>query len=119
MLANNQGAQLNMAQLEANLGIAIPRTKRYLELLEDLLLIRHLRPWSNNVVKRLVKSPKVYIRDSGSTHALLNLRDMDDLRGYSVVGSSWEGFVVENLLSCLPEGTTPWFYRISAVLKLI
>lgn len=114
MLAHNQGAQLNMAQLGSNLGIAIPTVKRYLELLEDLLLIRHLRPWSGNVGKRLVKSPKVYIRDSGITHALLNLTDMDDLLGHPVVGSSWEGFVVENLLSCLPEGTTPWFYRTSA-----
>ena len=105
MLAHNLGA---------NLGIAIPTTKRYLELLEDLLLIRHLRPWSGNVGKRLVKSPKVYIRDSGITHALLNLTAMDDLLGHPVVGASWEGFVVENLLSCLPVGATPWFYRTSA-----
>jgi predicted AAA+ superfamily ATPase len=81
MLAHNQGAQLNMAQLGANLGITIPTTKRYIELLEDLLLIRNLRPWSGNVGKRLVKAPKVYIRDSGITHALLNLTTLDDLLG--------------------------------------
>ncbi|MVM33408.1 DUF4143 domain-containing protein [Spirosoma sp. HMF4905] len=114
MLAHNQGAQLNMAQLGASLGITIPTTKRYIELLEDLLLIRHLRPWSGNVGKRLVKAPKVYIRDSGITHALLNLTTMDDLLGHPVVGASWEGFVVENLLSSLPPGVTPWFYRTSA-----
>ena len=114
MLAHNQGAQLNLAQLGASLGITIPTTKRYIDLLEDLLLIRHLRPWSGNVGKRLVKTPKVYIRDSGITHALLNLTNMDDLLGHPVVGASWEGFVVENLLSCLPVGATPWFYRTSA-----
>lgn len=114
MLAHNQGAQLNMAQLGANLGVSIPTTKRYIELLDDLLLIRHLRPWSGNIGKRLVKAPKVYIRDSGITHALLNLTTMDDLFGHPVVGASWEGFVIENLLSCLPVGVTPWFYRTSA-----
>ncbi|MGA0556810.1 ATP-binding protein [Larkinella sp. VNQ87] len=114
MLAHNQGAQLNMAQLGANLGVSIPTAKRYIELLEDLLLIRHLRPWSGNIGKRLVKAPKVYIRDSGITHALLNLTTMDDLLGHPVVGASWEGFVIENLLSCLPVGVTPWFYRTSA-----
>ncbi|MBD2704676.1 ATP-binding protein [Spirosoma sp. BT702] len=114
MLAHNQGAQLNLAQLGASLGISIPTTKRYIELLEDLLLIRHLRPWSGNIGKRLVKAPKVYIRDSGITHALLNLTNLDDLLGHPVVGASWEGFVVENLLSCLPVGATPWFYRTSA-----
>ncbi|WP_429653534.1 DUF4143 domain-containing protein [Spirosoma lacussanchae] len=82
--------------------------------MEDKLLIRTLRPWSGNVGKRLVKSPKVYIRDSGLTHALLNLTSLDDLLGHPVVGASWEGFVIENLLSCLPIGTTPWFYRTSA-----
>ncbi len=114
MLAHNQGAQLNMAQLGVNLGVSIPTTKRYIELLDDLLLIRHLRPWSGNIGKRLVKAPKVYIRDSGITHALLNLTTMDDLFGHPVVGASWEGFVIENLLSCLPVGVTPWFYRTSA-----
>ncbi|RYC71081.1 ATP-binding protein [Spirosoma sordidisoli] len=114
MLAHSQGGQLNSTQLGANLDISGPTAKRYIELLEDLLLIRTLRPWSGNVGKRLVKSPKVYIRDSGLTHALLNLTSLDDLLGHPVVGASWEGFVIENLLSCLPIGTTPWFYRTSA-----
>lgn len=114
MLAHSQGSQINSAQLGANLDVAAPTAKRYLELLEDLLLIRTLRPWSGNVGKRLVKAPKVYIRDSGLTHALLNLTTLDDLLGHPVVGASWEGFVIENLLSCLPVGVTPWFYRTSA-----
>ncbi|TDW99105.1 ATP-binding protein [Dinghuibacter silviterrae] len=114
MLAHSQGGQLNIAQLGNNLDVAAPTAKRYVELLEDLLLIRTLRPWSGNVGKRLVKAPKIYIRDSGITHALLNLTSMDDLLGHPVVGASWEGFVLENLLSCLPTGVTPWFYRTSA-----
>ena len=114
MLAHNQGGQLNIAQLGNNLDVTAPTTKRYVELLEDLLLIRTLRPWSGNVGKRLVKAPKVYIRDSGITHALLNLTTLDDLLGHPIVGASWEGFVLENLLSCLPTGVTAWFYRTSA-----
>jgi predicted AAA+ superfamily ATPase len=114
MLAHNQGGLLNIAQLGNNLDVAAPTARRYIELLEDLLLIRTLRPWSGNVGKRLVKAPKVYIRDSGITHALLNLTTLDELLGHPVVGASWEGFVLENLLSCLPTGVTPWFYRTSA-----
>jgi predicted AAA+ superfamily ATPase len=114
MLAHSQGGQVNIAQLGNNLDVTSPTAKRYLELLEDLLLIRTLRPWSGNVAKRLVKAPKIYIRDSGITHALLNLTTVDDLLGHPVVGASWEGFVLENLLTCLPTGVTPWFYRTSA-----
>ena len=114
MLAHQQGSQLNTAQLGANLEIAAPTAKRYIDLLEDLLLIRSIRPWTGNVGKRLVKAPKIYIRDSGLVHALLNLTSLDDVLGHPVVGISWEGFVIENLLSCLPVGITPWFYRTAA-----
>jgi hypothetical protein len=114
MLAHHQSGQLNLAQLGASLDIALPTAKRYIELLEDLLLIRTLRPWSGNVGKRLTKTPKVYIRDSGLTHALLNLTTLDDVMGHPVTGASWEGFVIENLISCLPTGITAWFYRTSA-----
>lgn len=114
MLAHSQGGQLNIAKLGANLDVSAPTAKRYIELLEDLLLIRSLRPWSGNIGKRLVKAPKIFIRDSGITHALLNLKSLDDVLGHPVVGSSWEGYVMENLISCLPEGVTPWFYRTSA-----
>ena len=114
MLAHSQGGLLNIAKLASNLDVAAPTAKRYVELLEDLLLIRSLRPWSGNVGKRLVKAPKIYIRDSGLTHALLNLLSLDDVLGHPVIGASWEGFVIENLLSCLPAGTTAWFYRTAA-----
>ncbi|MDI9882335.1 ATP-binding protein [Flectobacillus longus] len=114
MLAHTQGSQLNTAQLGASLGITIPTVKRYIELLEDLFLVRTIYPWSGNVGKRLVKTPKVYIRDSGLTHALLNLNSLEDLLSHPVVGPSWEGFVIENIISCLPQGATFWFYRTSA-----
>nr|WP_295930663.1 ATP-binding protein [uncultured Dyadobacter sp.] len=114
MLAHHQGGPLNTAQLGSSLDIALPTVKRYVELLEDLFLIRTLRPWSGNVGKRLVKTPKVYIRDSGLTHALLNLTTLDDLLGHPVAGHSWEGFVIENLLSALPLGITAWYYRTAA-----
>lgn len=114
MLAHNQGGQVNIAQLGANLDVTAPTAKRYLELLEDLLLIRSLRPWSGNIGKRLVKSPKIYIRDSGIVHALLQIKILEDILSHPVLGASWEGFVMENLLSCLPVGITPWFYRTSA-----
>lgn len=114
MLAHGQGGQLNIAQLGANIDVSAPTAKRYVELLEDLLLIRTLRPWAGSIGKRLVRAPKVYIRDSGITHALLSLSSLDDVLGHPVSGASWEGFVIENLLSCLPLGVTPWFYRTSA-----
>jgi predicted AAA+ superfamily ATPase len=114
MLAHNHGGQLNVAQLGANLDLTAPTAKRYIELLEDLLLIRSIRPWSGNVGKRLVKAPKVYIRDSGLVHALLNLNSLDDVMSHPIVGASWEGFVIENIISCLPQGVTYWFYRTSA-----
>ncbi|MEA5403251.1 ATP-binding protein [Arcicella sp. DC2W] len=114
MLAHHQGGQLNTAQLGASLGITIPTVKRYIELLEDLFLVRTILPWSGNVGKRLVKTPKVYIRDSGLTHALLNLTTQEDLLGHPIVGASWEGFVIENIIACLPQGVSFWFYRTSA-----
>jgi len=114
MLAHNQGEQINVAKISASLDLAAPTAKRYIELLEDLLLIRTLRPWSGNIGKRLVKAPKIYIRDSGLTHALLNLATLNDVLGHPVAGSSWEGFVIENLSNSLPVGATLWFYRTSA-----
>ncbi|MDL5051595.1 ATP-binding protein [Oscillatoria amoena NRMC-F 0135] len=114
MLAHSQGSLLNIAKLGASLDVAAPTAKRYLDLLEDLFLIRMLRPWSANTGKRLVRSPKVYIRDSGITHALLVLVTLNDVLGHPVAGASWEGFAIENILSSLPTGATPWFYRTSA-----
>ena len=113
MLAHNQGTTLNAAQLAKNLEVSGVTVGRYLDLMVDLLLVRRLQPWTYNVGKRLVRSPKVYVRDSGITHALLNIAAINDLLGHPVVGGSWEGFVIENILSVLPSGVQPYFYRTS------
>ncbi|NOU09185.1 MAG: ATP-binding protein [Nitrospira sp.] len=114
MLAHNQGEQVNVSKLASGLDVSVPTVTRYIELLEDLLLVRTLRPWAGNIKKRLVKAPKVYIRDSGIAHALLHLTTRDDVLGHPVAGASWEGFALENILSVLPEGATSWFYRTAA-----
>ncbi|MEQ8303890.1 MAG: ATP-binding protein [Cyclobacteriaceae bacterium] len=114
MLAHVQGGLLNQSKLAGGLGVSVPSIHRYLDLLDDLFLIRKLQPWSSNVGKRLVKSPKVYIRDSGILHALLRIQDMESLLGHPVVGHSWEGFVIENLLASVPVWASPYFYRTSA-----
>lgn len=113
MLGHNQGQMLNAAQLAAGLGISGQTVARYLDIMVDLLLVRRLQPWSSNVGKRLVRSPKVYVRDSGLLHALLGIRDQEMLLGHPVVGSSWEGMLIENILSSLPATTRAWFYRTS------
>jgi predicted AAA+ superfamily ATPase len=87
---------------------------RYLDLLVDLLLVRRLQPLQTNVAKRLVKLAKVFVRDSGLLHSLLGLDDRDAVYGHPVVGGSWEGFVVETLLSVAPERCGAWFYRTAA-----
>ncbi len=114
MLAHDQGGLLNAARLAAGLGVSGQSVARYLDLLVDLMLVRRLPPWHANVGKRLVKSPKVYIRDPGLTHALLGLETREALLGHPVVGGSWEGFCIENLIAAAPRGTEASFYRSSA-----
>lgn len=114
MLAHSQGGLLNAAKLAANLGVSGQTVARYLDLLVDLMLVRRLPPWHANAGKRLVKSPKVFIRDSGLTHALLNIETQENLLGHPVVGGSWEGFCIKNLISVAPCGTEASFYRSSA-----
>jgi uncharacterized protein len=111
MLAHNQGGVINAAQLARNLEVSGVTIGRYLDLMVDLLLVRRLRPWTFNVGKRLVRSPKIYIRDSGINHSLLNIGDYNSLLGHPVIGGSWEGFVIENIMSVLPVNAQPYFYR--------
>ena len=113
MLAHSQGGLLNAASLARGLGIDGKTVARYLDLMVDLLLVRRLSPWHKNIGKRLVKSPKVYVRDSGITHALLGLGNKEAVLGHPVVGHSWEGFVIENLLAVAPQGSDANFYRAS------
>lgn len=118
MLAHLQGTLLNVAELGRNLGMDVKTVGRYLDLLVDLFLVRRLEPWHENLGKRLVKSPKVYVRDSGVVHALLGIPGKEVLLSHPVVGRSWEGFVIENLLaaggsrgSACPQA---YFFRTSA-----
>lgn len=113
MLAHNQGGLLNTAQLARNLGVDNKTAASYLDLMEGLLLVRRLSPWHSNAGKRLTKAAKVYVRDSGICHALLDIPDKEALLGHPVVGASWEGFVIENLLVNAPEGVQSFFYRSS------
>ena len=118
MLAHVQGGLLNAAALAEGLGVSGQTVGRYLDLLVDLMLVRRLQPWHENVGKRLVKSPKVYVRDSGIVHALLGIGTTEGLLGHPVVGGSWEGFCIEALLDAAPLGTEPFFYRTSAGAEL-
>jgi predicted AAA+ superfamily ATPase len=110
MLANGQGSLLKQARLASSLGVSAPAVGRYIDLLIDLQLVRRLPPWGSNLGKRLVRSPKIYVRDSGVLHALLELETWNDIVGHPVVGASWEGFVIENLASSAGRWT-PYFYR--------
>ena len=114
MLAHNQGSVLNAAHLARNLEISGVTVGRYLDLMVDLLLVRRLKPWTFNIGKRLIRSPKIYIRDSGITHALLNIGNYTELLGHPVVGGSWEGFVIENLMSVTPPNVQPFYYGTPA-----
>ena len=111
MLAHGQGGLLNQTRLASSLAVSVPAVGRYVDLLVDLLLVRRLRPWSGNIGKRLVRSPKTYIRDSGLVHALLDLEAWNDVLGHPVAGPSWEGFVIENLIAAAGGARTPYFYR--------
>ncbi|MBD3240651.1 MAG: DUF4143 domain-containing protein [Chitinivibrionales bacterium] len=113
MLAHCQGGLHNRSRIAASLETSVTTVSRYTDLLVDLLLVRRLQPYLANTGKRLVKSPKLYIRDSGLLHALLLIPDYDTLCGHPVVGGSWEGFVIECLVACAPARSVPGFYRCS------
>ena len=121
MLAHSQGQVLNASKLAGSLAVSGPTVTTYIDLLADLLLVRRLPPLHVNVRKRLVKSPKVYVRDSGIVHALLGIASHDALIGHPVAGASWEGFVIENLLARAPAGTKASFYgtRSGAEMDLV
>lgn len=114
MLAHHQCGLLNAANLARGLGVDGKTVARYLDLLVDLLLVRRLPAWHRNPKKRLVKSPKVMVRDTGLVHVLLGLRNKEDLLGHPVAGQSWESLVIETLISAAPDGTEASFYRTAA-----
>jgi predicted AAA+ superfamily ATPase len=114
MLAHSQSQTVNASQLGASLGVSSVSVSRYLDLMVDLLLVRRLEPWVVNQKKRLVKAPKISIRDSGLCHALLGIRELEDLLGHPVAGASWESFAIENIIRFLPAHVRFGFYRTSA-----
>jgi predicted AAA+ superfamily ATPase len=114
MLAHHQGGLLNAAQFARNLGVDGKTVAHYLDLLVDLMLVRRLPPWHSNLGKRLVRTPKFYVRDSGVLHALLGIADKENLLSHPVVGASWETWVIENLLASAPPDCEAFFYRSAA-----
>jgi predicted AAA+ superfamily ATPase len=108
MVAHYHGQTWNGAELARALGVSQPTVARYLDALTDALVIRQLQPWYANVSKRQVRSPKVYVRDSGLLHRLLGITDLDDLLAHPKAGASWEGFVIEQILAT--DATDPWFW---------
>jgi hypothetical protein len=118
MIAHCHGQLWNASRLAGSLGISSPTVRHYLDILEDTFIIRHVLPYHANVGKRIVKSPRVYVRDPGLLHALLSIRRLDDLQGHPSAGASWEGFVIEQVIASMPEGWQAFFYRTRAGAEL-
>lgn len=111
MLAHLHGGLLNSSALASSIGVTHPTVSKYIELLEGSFLVRRLPPYFRNMGKRLVKSPKIYLRDSGLQHHLLRISDMEQLRGNPAIGASWEGYVIEQIIREAPEFSDFYFYR--------
>lgn len=114
MLAHINGSVLNQSSLARGLGLSQPTVSHYLDLLEGSFIIHRLQPFHANLKKRLVKSPKLYVRDTGLLHSLLHIQDQEALFGHPSYGASWEAYVVEQIKRCLPEGSYLYFYRTHA-----
>nr|WP_291035987.1 DUF4143 domain-containing protein [Dyadobacter sp. 50-39] len=113
MVSHLHGSLLNYSTLSNSLGMANNTVRRYVEILEQAYLVRRLEPWFVNVSKRIVKSPKIYFRDSGNLHFLNNIRHYEDLITHPVAGTSWEGYVIEQIIPLLDPAIRPHFYRTS------
>lgn len=111
MLVGTHGNLLNHSALGNSLGVTMPTVKRYLSYLENAYFVRLLSPWFVNIGKRLVKTPKIYFRDSGVLHYLAGISSMNELYGNQVAGASWEGFTLQQILAVLPSNIFPYFYR--------
>ena len=113
MLAHGQGDTLNLSRLAGGLEVTGKTVRHYLDVLSDLYMVRQLLPWAGNSSKRLIRSPKVYVRDSGLLHRLANIPDQETLLGHPLCGPSWEGFVIEQLLNGMPDSWRASHYRSS------
>lgn len=114
MLAHHHGQIWNASKIASSLGVTAPTAKHYLDTLQDTFMARALTPFAANLKKRLVKSPKIYLRDSGLLHALLRIGDIDRLLGHPVAGASWEGWVIEQALAAVGDRSGASFYRTAA-----
>ncbi len=114
MLAHYHGQQAGLSQIGKSLEVSHTTARNYLDILTDFYMVRQVQPWSGNTKKRLVKSPKIYLRDTGLLHRLLNIPDFETLLGHPVAGASWEGFVVENIISCISDKWQYSYYRTAA-----
>lgn len=112
MLAHSHGQLLNTSRLASSMGVSPHTIRKYIDLLEQTFMLRVLLPYASNTKKRLIKSPKVYLKDSGILHALLGIENEQELFGHPVYGASWEGYVIENILPCMPRWKAS-FYRTS------
>ncbi len=113
MLAHAHGTSMNNARLAGSLELSAPTVSRYVDFLEQMLMVRRLAPWSGNLGKRLVRTPKIYLRDSGLLHSLLNLTTLDDVLSHPIAGASWEGFVIEQLIAAAGPQWQPLYFRTS------
>lgn len=118
MVAHLHGQLFNASSIAASLGVSSPTVTRYLDHLVQSLMLRRLEPFHANLGKRLVKSPKIYVRDSGLLHYLLGMRNVHDLMGHPNTGASWEGFCIEQICNHLPAGASISFYRTAAGAEL-
>lgn len=114
MLAHYHGQLWNAAKIANSLGITAPTVQKYLDILEDTFIVRQLPPYHANVKKRMIKSARVYIRDTGLLHTLLRNRTLEDMYSHPSLGSSWEGFVIEQILGLMPDNDQACFYRTNA-----
>lgn len=114
MLAHSNAQQVNYSKLGGSLGVSYKTIKNYIDTLTDFYMVRQIQPWSGNTKKRLVKAPKIYLRDSGLAHRFLNITDFESLLGHPAIGASWEGFVLENILNQLTDKWRYSYYRTTA-----
>lgn len=118
MIAHNHGQLFNANQLAKSLGVSAPTVRHYLSILEETFIIRQIQPYYSNLKKRLIKSPKIYVRDTGLLHNLLMINTYDQLQGHPSLGYSWEGFVLEQILDSLPVGWDAYFYRTATGVEI-
>lgn len=114
MLAHYHGQQASLSDIGKGLDVSHTTVKSYLDTLTDFYMVRQIQPWAGNTKKRLIKSSKIYIRDTGLLHKLLNISDFDSLLGHPVIGASWEGFVAENIIGHLSNKWQFSYYRTSS-----